>query len=106
MSRPTPSDAERAMNANAESRVEQAIEDDEVSRKAAAGTENPPVRTDLTGAGADPAEGKREPLTHRKVSPRPLSERGRSNSSSPERPGPRAQPRGSRDRIRRTGPAQ
>lgn len=59
----TPTNAEKAMTANADSRVQQGVQDDEASRKAAAGqttpTARPPASTDLTGPGGDPAEGKR-----------------------------------------------
>ena len=59
---PKPSDAEKAMGANAESRVQQGVEDDEANRKSASEDQavtNPPPSTDLTGPGGDPAEGPR-----------------------------------------------
>jgi len=62
MSRAKPTDAERAMNANAKSRVQQGARDDKATRRNAArrhGTADPPGSTDLTGPGGDPAEGKR-----------------------------------------------
>lgn len=56
-----PSDAEKAMRANARSRVKQGAADDKATHDGAesARTANPPSSTDLTGPGGDPAEGKR-----------------------------------------------
>ena len=61
MPRHTRSDAEKAMGANAASRVRQGADADDASKKSAEhpGTANPPPSTDLTGPGGDPAEGKR-----------------------------------------------
>lgn len=62
MSKLSPTDAEKAMGANARSRVEQGVDSDAVSRQgseAAAGTPDSPSSTDLMGPGGDPAEGKR-----------------------------------------------
>ena len=57
-----PTDAEKAMKANAKSRVQQGARDDKAIRKDAERkreTVDPPGSTDLTGPGGDPAEGKR-----------------------------------------------
>ena len=61
MSEPTPSNAEKAMTANADSRVQQGVKTDKARRKAEAeeAVAHPPVSTDLTGPGGDPVEGKR-----------------------------------------------
>jgi hypothetical protein len=61
MSQAHPTDAEKAMKANARSRVKQGAADDKATRDGAEGkkTANPPSSTDLTGPGGDPAEGKR-----------------------------------------------
>ncbi len=62
MSKLSPTDAEKAMGANAKSRVEQGVDSDAVSRQGSereAGTADAPSSTDLMGPGGDPAEGKR-----------------------------------------------
>lgn len=62
MAQSHPTDAEKAMNANAKSRVDQGVDDDARNRRRAGkahGTANPPRSTDLTGPGGDPVEGKR-----------------------------------------------
>ena len=61
MSRRAPTNAEKAMGANAESRAQQGATSDQASKESAEGAEtaNPPSSTDQTGPGGDPAEGKR-----------------------------------------------
>ena len=61
MSQAQPTDAEKAMKANARSRVRQGAADDKASRDGAEGenTAHLPSSTDLTGPGGDPAEAKR-----------------------------------------------
>ena len=61
MSKAHPPDVERAMKANARSRVQQGVDDDKATRDGAEAdkTANPPPSTDLTGPGGDPAEGRR-----------------------------------------------
>lgn len=61
MSQAHPTDAEKAMKANARSRVRQGVADDKATRDGAEGrkTANPPAGADPTGPGGDPAEGKR-----------------------------------------------
>ena len=56
-----PTDAEKAMKANARSRVQQGTASDAAQRNGDdnAATANPPSSTDLTGPGGDPVEGKR-----------------------------------------------
>lgn len=56
-----PTNAEKAMGANAESRAQQGAASDQASKDSAEspGTADPPPSTDLTGPGGDPAEGKR-----------------------------------------------
>jgi hypothetical protein len=60
MSQAHPTDAEKAMKANARSRVKQGAADDKATRDGAERkkTVSPPSSTDLTGPGGDPAEGK------------------------------------------------
>lgn len=59
--KPNPTDAEKAMDANARSRSQQGAEADRAQKKAArsAATRDPPASTDLSGPAGDPAEGKR-----------------------------------------------
>ena len=62
MSKAEPTDAEKAMGANARSRVRQGARADKATKSRAEGTPataDPPGSTDLTGPGGDPAEGKR-----------------------------------------------
>jgi hypothetical protein len=61
MPRRTPSQAEKAMGANAESRAQQGVDSDKASKEATEhhGTANPPPSTDLMGPGGDPVERKR-----------------------------------------------
>jgi hypothetical protein len=60
MSDNVPTDAEKAMAANANSRTQQGVESDQATRKAATRRKaKPPPSTDLTGPGGDPVEGKR-----------------------------------------------
>ncbi len=61
MSNRAPTNAEKAMGANAQSRARQGAKSDRASKESAEGspTANPPSGADLTGPGGDPAEGKR-----------------------------------------------
>lgn len=61
MSTHTPTDAEKAMAANADSRAQQGADSDKALRKAdrLRRAANPPPSRDLTGPAGDPAEGKR-----------------------------------------------
>jgi hypothetical protein len=61
MSQANPTDAEKAMKANARSRVKQGVADDQATRDGdeRRRTANTPSSSDLTGPGGDPAEGKR-----------------------------------------------
>jgi len=61
MSNRIPTNAEKAMGANARSRARQGAKSDRASKDAAEGpgTANPASGADLTGPGGDPAENKR-----------------------------------------------
>jgi hypothetical protein len=61
MSAHAPTDAEKAMAANAKSRERQGAESDQGARKAADARRKakPAPSTKLTGPGGDPVEGKR-----------------------------------------------
>ena len=59
MARSSPTNAEKAMGANADSRVQQGVDGDHARNKARTAHRKTPPGPDLTGPDGDLAEGKR-----------------------------------------------